>query len=597
MVTALVPFPYIIQPVANIAPFTYADGATYLTILQTMQDWLNKTLVPAMNDAYADALAQAQNGVGNAEATVAAAKLDWDTRYDALNADLSAQIALLNDGAVAALNANAGSTTGAALRTLINSSIDSKLTAQTVIGFIASTYYSKSQADALFATKTDLTNQGAAATAATDSKLAAAAAAAGEAYTRAEMVVVPDRVTGPVGQRLTLPTHVAGNVTGEAVHPSVAYRSEGWNGYPYWMAFTPYQGGDDSMEDPNVVCSRDGITWTVPAGLTNPLDDAVGSPSLYNSDTDAVFGPDNKLYVFWRTFDPNAVGREEQLYYRSSSDGVTWGPKTLVVQADQNVVRYIAPSFVYEDGGWTCWFLNMVPNPFRIMRMRSTGNTPTAWGAPTYISYSNGSQPAAYMANRTPWHPKVIKTGGRYHMLVSDYSTDDANPARDLIYLNSPDGIVWTSAIGPCIPRLQPGQHDMMYRATLIPAIRRGVYGFRVWYSAFNTGVTPNTWSIYRTFISDGPHVERGSFTDDIAGAADAATPTYKARQITFDRFFKYPPDVQVTCSTGFIGVAAHPISTTGFQFNIDNPVQSPRAGLTFTWTATEPDGPPTTGI
>ena len=157
MVTALVPFPYIIQPVANIAPFTYADGATYLTILQTMQDWLNKTLVPAVNDAYADALAQAQNGVGNAEATVAAAKLDWDTRYDALMADLSAQIAVLNDGTVAGMVTNASSTTGAALRTLIGSSIDGRLTADTVIAFISGTYYNKTQADALFATKNDLT--------------------------------------------------------------------------------------------------------------------------------------------------------------------------------------------------------------------------------------------------------------------------------------------------------------------------------------------------------------------------------------------------------------------------------------------------------
>jgi len=116
------------------------------------------------------------------------------------------------------------------------------------------------------------------------------------------------------------------------------------------------------------------------------------------------------------------------------------------------------------------------------------------------------------------------------------------------------------------------------------------VFGFRVWYSAFNTAVTPNTWSVYRSFITDGPRVERGSFTQDVAAATDAATPSFTQKEITFSRFFKYTPDVQVSASTGFIGTAAHPISTTGFFFNIDNPVQSARNGVTFYWTATEPE-------
>ena len=584
MVTNLAPFPYRITPMANIGAFTYADGATYLSVLEEMRAWLNGTLLPAVNTGNDGVTAQYQAGIDNAEATVTAAKTEWDTRFAAFMADLETEITALNDAAVAGMVTNPVTATGTAIRALLNSEV----TADKILTLIGSSIYTRTQADAAFAGK----DSTATALADLDGKVSAAGARAVAAATATgtEITILPDRVTGKRGTRLNLPTHVAGNTTGEATHPSVAYRPEGWNGYPYWMAFTPYQGADDSMEDPNIVVSRDGITWTVPPGVTNPLDDAPGSPLLYNSDTDAVFGPDNKLYVFWRTFDPNAVGAEETLWYRSSADGVTWAPKVMVAQANQATTRFISPSFVYEDGAWTCWYLNMLTTPFRIVRMRSTGSEPTAWGAPTFVSYTQGSQQAAYMVNRSPWHLKVIKAYGRYHMLVSDYSTDDATPARDLIYLNSPDGLVWDSAIGPCIPRIKDGEHDMMYRATLIPAVERGVHGFRVWYGAFLSTANPNVWAIYRTFISDGPHVERGSFVDNVTGATDAATPSYKARQITFDRFFKYTPDVQVSCSTGFVGTAAYPISTTGFQFNIDNPVQASRNGLTFWWTATEPE-------
>lgn len=407
----------------------------------------------------------------------------------------------------------------------------------------------------------------------------------------AENIPTPDRMTGPVGQRLTMPTHIASNTTGEATHPSVVFRPEGWNGYTYWMAFTPYQNANDSMEDPNVVASMDGINWVVPAGLTNPLADAPGSPSNYNSDTDAEFGPDNKLYVFYRNYDPADANYQERLYYRCSADGVNWEAPVLVAQAKDTVQRYISPAFIFENGKWTCWYIDMLSSPFRIVRMTTSGSSPayTNWSAPVPVTYlnGNGTQAAAYMAGHTPWHISVVKGWGRYHMLVADFD-DPGATIRNLIYMNSGDGKAWLSAIGPCVPRVQAGQHDSMYRSCMIPAVQRGVMGFRVWYGAFQSG-SPQVWSIYRTFITDGPRSERGSFTANIAAATSSSAPSYQAVQITFSRDFKYTPDVVVSCSTGFIAPAAWPISTTGFQFNIDNPVMAARNGVTFTWTATEP--------
>ena len=56
-----------------------------------------------------------------------------------------------------------------------------------------------------------------------------------------EVVPLPARITGLVGDRLTVPTHVT-PAGGQTTHPSVLFFPDGWNGFEYWMAHTPYPG-------------------------------------------------------------------------------------------------------------------------------------------------------------------------------------------------------------------------------------------------------------------------------------------------------------------------------------------------------------------
>lgn len=101
---------------------------------------------------------------------------------------------------------------------------------------------------------------------------------------------------------LVTPTH---NNTGRACHPSVIdflieHGKETWGGYRYWMAMTPLENNENAMEDPNILCSNDNFTWLVPAGITNPLDDAPGGSS-YHSDTDMIYNPTtNELWIYYR---------------------------------------------------------------------------------------------------------------------------------------------------------------------------------------------------------------------------------------------------------------------------------------------------------
>lgn len=301
----------------------------------------------------------------------------------------------------------------------------------------------------------------------------------------------PTAVSGPVGAKLTIPTHVT-PTGGETTHPSVVFIPGGWNGFAYWMAHTPYPAGNDDHEDPNIVASNDGITWQVPPGLTNPIDDQSGQPE-FNSDVDLRLVGDT-LYLFWRFFDPNAAGAEENLYYSTSTDGVTWAAKTLFYTSDQTVRRLLSPCLLVEGGTWMMWAVDILPSPNTVVRLTGGALPENAWSAPTIVDVG------AMQSGKEPWHLGLIKFSGWYVGLLTDTTLDSSGLDGDDLFIAGQDGLTFANSGGTVIPRDQAGEHDQLYRATLIPQTVGQVAGYRVWYSAWLLG-PPQIWNIYRTLI------------------------------------------------------------------------------------------------
>ena len=49
------------------------------------------------------------------------------------------------------------------------------------------------------------------------------------------------------------------------LHPDVVYFPNGQDGYKYWMVHTPYTNPTQGKENPSIVRSNDGVTWTIMA--------------------------------------------------------------------------------------------------------------------------------------------------------------------------------------------------------------------------------------------------------------------------------------------------------------------------------------------
>jgi hypothetical protein len=302
----------------------------------------------------------------------------------------------------------------------------------------------------------------------------------------------PTQVSGPVGARLQIPTEEGND--GQVVHPAVVHTPDMLGGYLYWMAANPYPGSDDDFEDPWIYASFDGINWVVPLGTSNPIDDQPGSPGPYNSDVD-LRHYDGMLHLFWRYYDGSggSPGTEERIYYSSSIDGRVWSPKALVYSSDHTVRRLLSPCFLYENGAWAMWAVDITPVPNQVVRLQG-GSLPTSsWGDP--VGVSMGPMPD----EREAWHLGIIRVDDGYIGLLNDRQIGGSS--GDLLMVVSSDGLTWINSGASVIPREQPGEHTSLYRGVLLPDTDGGVTGWRVWYSAFRTE-SDSIWHIYRTFIN-----------------------------------------------------------------------------------------------
>lgn len=376
-----------------------------------------------------------------------------------------------------------------------------------------------------------------------------------------------DELKAPVGSRLTVPTHVS-PAGGQLTHPSVVFFPEPWNGFQYWMAMTPYPGGNDAHEDPNIVASMDGINWVVPNGLTNPLDDAPGSPR-YNSDTDLVFAQ-GKLWCFWRYLDTGAGDASENLYVRTSEDGVTWTPKQLVYRSNQNTRRLVSPTFIYEEGVWTMWAVDIAQTPNRLVRLTSADGTPLqgTWSNPQNCTLTMPS-------GRDPWHVEIRRVGDRLYGIMNDCISGQSGAQGNLYMIESRNGLTWTRGSGVLVPQSQSGEHDALYRSTFVPEFVNGKLGLRIWYPGWTTGST-KVWNLYRTFAEvptdggggGGPLVQGEMFEETRSVPANTG---FISVSRNFPRPFSNTPSVTVSTDSGRLNPAVTAVTSTSVTFGLNN--------------------------
>lgn len=257
--------------------------------------------------------------------------------------------------------------------------------------------------------------------------------------------------------------------SGQAVHPSVLYFASGWNGHKYWMCLTPYPEGNEDYENPSILVSEDGTTWTVPNGLTNPI---VAQPAGgYNADGEIVMTANG--LTMWCLYKVS-VGGEIDIRGKSSTDGVTWSAEVTIIDGTTNLD--LSPAVVWDGSQFVMYSTDYTSgaDATSVFHRRTCATINGTWSAPSACTMD-----AAYPAGEGAWHQDVIYEAGRFWGLFNFTNKKDY-----LAY--SDDGSAWTRTTNPVID-LTADRWDnaQIYRGSLI---RKDATHFAVWYSANGTG-------------------------------------------------------------------------------------------------------------
>lgn len=272
-------------------------------------------------------------------------------------------------------------------------------------------------------------------------------------------VIVPP-TPWPLGSLmdLAIPTY---DSSGQAIHPSELHFPNGFGGWDYWSAATPYPFTNAAYENPSVFVSSDGLHWVVEPGASNPLvlpglayqSPAAGSARYYTgiqdgnwstlSDPDLVYdSAANALRLYFRQVGQNG----EYILLMQTGDGTDWTqPQTVMTAYPVVGGDLISPTFLHRDQGWESWFVKgTCGDQSSQVETASSPNGVSGWSRPTAV---NLVQPGYVI-----WHIQVRYIAHAYWALYSAYPDWQSDCfSGDLFLADSPDGVNWTTFSRPIL--------------------------------------------------------------------------------------------------------------------------------------------------
>lgn len=277
-------------------------------------------------------------------------------------------------------------------------------------------------------------------------------------------------------------TNAYGNIFN--YHPSVYYFENGWNGYKYWCAYTPYEKNNDYWENPHIEVSNDLKNWTTPKGFSNPLEpvpDTYEKGKVYNSDTELVYNDQTRqLECWWRFYDkPN---KRVVLRRKVTNNGINWSKSEDMLTGEIYKYDFLSPSIIYENGKYRMWAINQNTGHSLDYRESTDGKN---WSSIRQIRIEYDDKD---LAN---WHLDVIHTTKGYEALISAYYPKENDRTHmSLYYTYSADNIHYSKAEKIFSPSDSGKAFDNLglYRSSLLYA--NGKY--YMFYSALNKKTGPS---------------------------------------------------------------------------------------------------------
>ena len=155
---------------------------------------------------------------------------------------------------------------------------------------------------------------------------------------------------------LYIETYLAGK--NQLTHPNVIKFDEKWNGYKYWMGYTPYPNANGEEENPCIAASNDMYNWETPKNLANPIanNEETGCNEL--KDSQLIYRDDLNRLEMWYLgrLSQNLGGDGETLllFRKTSEDGIKWSDYEVMRE-----FRYVSPAIIWDGEKYCCWGIGL----------------------------------------------------------------------------------------------------------------------------------------------------------------------------------------------------------------------------------------------
>ena len=135
---------------------------------------------------------------------------------------------------------------------------------------------------------------------------------------------------------------------GQVTEPSIVYFAHGWHGFKYWLVVAPYPHANAQHENPAILVSDDGLTWSLPQGERNPVE---RPPAGGHLDDSSLFY-DQESDQLWLFYLMDLKTSYSALMRITSADGVHWSePRLALLEPTLNLVM---PTWPNQMGATGC---------------------------------------------------------------------------------------------------------------------------------------------------------------------------------------------------------------------------------------------------
>ena len=152
--------------------------------------------------------------------------------------------------------------------------------------------------------------------------------------------------------RLNINTYAAGK--DQPTHPAVISFDKKWNGFKYWMVYTPYPEANGEEENPSIAVSNDLYKWETPYGMVNPIADNEETGCAELKDAHILYRNDLDRIEIWYLgrVSKNLGGDGEtlKLFRKYSYDGISWSEYEIM-----DDVEYLSPSIRWNGSQYQMW--------------------------------------------------------------------------------------------------------------------------------------------------------------------------------------------------------------------------------------------------